>query len=67
MGTALVGISAPAAAEEVPGSVDPTVSEVGFIEARVEPGYMEGEAVSEEVGDLHLSLVSLVPFFEVVE
>lgn len=52
MGTALVGISAPAAAEEVPGSVDPTVSEVGFIEARVEPGYMEGEAVSEEVGDL---------------
>ena len=52
-GTALVGIGAPvAAADEASASVEPTVSEVGFIEATVESGYGEGEAVPEEVGDL---------------
>ncbi|WP_182141789.1 N-acetylmuramoyl-L-alanine amidase [Schaalia sp. JY-X169] len=33
-------------------SVEPTVSEVGFVEAAVESGYTDGEAVPEEVGDL---------------
>lgn len=52
-GTALVGIGAPvAAADEASASVEPTVSEVGFIEATVESGYVDGEAVPEEVGDL---------------
>ena len=52
LSTALVGIGSPAAAEEVPGSVEPTVSEVSFIEATVESGYADGEAVPEDVGDL---------------
>ena len=53
MGTALVGLSAPAAAaDDSPMSVEPTVSEVGFVEAAVESGYTDGEAVPEEVGDL---------------
>ena len=52
MGAALMGISAPAAAaDESPASVEPTVSEVEFIDATVEAGYTDGKAVPEEVGD----------------